>query len=255
MHGCEGEILKYGDDVFQSVTVFPPFSSSKRLPWFIYIHGGAWVDPNQDKTMGYSLIQNTVPNEWGAASINYRLSPSVQHPTHLQDIFDAIAMISRLYNVSNFLIVGHSAGACLALQFLKKISEFSQSYDTNLQIPEISAIVCVEGIYDLVELYSEYPNYLYFIEKAFGDCHEDWRRASPCHFDWDKIRQFSQAKIFLVQSLQDELLSMRQVLLMKEILQSGGCDCEFHTINGGSHDETVQSEALASLFQRLIKES
>ncbi|KAI7696864.1 hypothetical protein KC353_g17306, partial [Hortaea werneckii] len=86
-------------------------STADHQLWIIYIHGGAWRDPEIDST-SFTKAQNLLLQSRetdqiaGFASINYRLSPypshpqspsdpsdparNAHHPDHLNDILDAL---------------------------------------------------------------------------------------------------------------------------------------------------------------------
>lgn len=102
-----------------SLDIYAP-KTVKHLPVMIMIHGGGWR--NGDKS-NRGFIENKVPffNENGyiAVSINYRLSPAIKHPAHIEDVAEAVAWIDKNINKyggdkDKIFIMGHSAGAHLA---------------------------------------------------------------------------------------------------------------------------------------------
>ncbi|KAK9450678.1 Alpha/Beta hydrolase protein [Limtongia smithiae] len=244
----------------QSITVYRSAEpDAARTPWLIYIHGGAWRDPRQTKWMGYPLIEHVLPAHWYGTSIDYRLSPAVQHPTHVDDVALALRTLDEEYGISrqDIVIVGHSAGACIALQILatmiaEKATVMTIPKDSDnaggpsgaMMSDAVRCVVCVEGIYDLLELGREYPAYREFLGQAFGEDDQLWDEASPSSLQWRQLRDESSAKIVLIQSLQDQLLSIHQTEEFACVLQEAGWDVEFLKINGGTHDETVESDAL-----------
>lgn len=190
----------------QSVSIFQ--SASKLSPsssWILYIHGGAWRDPREDKQMGYPLLEHVLPAHWSGASIDYRLSPTVQHPTHMDDVILAIQHLVTEYGMENMILVGHSAGACIALQILAELTALKltsrmaddrQSNDDYLS-DKIKAVVAVEGIYDLKDLVCEYPGYRDFVCMAFGADELEWEDASPSSFNWSQLKNGSGAKAYI----------------------------------------------------------
>ncbi|KAJ8100592.1 Alpha/Beta hydrolase protein [Lipomyces tetrasporus] len=244
----------------QSMSIFPPSPSTRPVPWVIYIHGGAWRDPGQTKDMGIPLLLQSLPPTWGGMALDYRLSPAVQHPTHLEDVLTGLKLLVSEYGelISHIVIIGHSAGACLALQVLatliaeRKISGATRGVSTSL-CDRIKALVGVEGIYDLVGLGKEYQSYKGFIWEAFGEDEELWDEASPSSFQWRELLSdcTHNAKVVLVQSTGDQLLSMNQTNVMNSILQDAGWKPEVKVINGGSHDATVESTALFDVLRDL----
>lgn len=86
-------------------------------PVVVFFHGGALRFG--DKSAGQGLAQRLVPQGIGVVSANYRLTPTVVHPAHVQDAAAATAWV--LENIADFggdadnvYVAGHSAGAYLA---------------------------------------------------------------------------------------------------------------------------------------------
>ncbi len=86
-------------------------------PVVVFFHGGALM--NGSKAQGELLARRLVPKGVGVASANYRLSPGVMHPAHIQDAAAAFAWVTN--NIARFggdsdrvYLSGHSAGAYLA---------------------------------------------------------------------------------------------------------------------------------------------
>ncbi|KAK9368650.1 Alpha/Beta hydrolase protein [Lipomyces kononenkoae] len=240
----------------QSVTIFPP-STPTPVPWVVYIHGGAWRDPSQTKDMGVPILRQSLPTAWGGMTLDYRLSPAVRHPTHLDDVLAALKFLVTEHGefISHIMIIGHSAGACLALQVLATLIGERKANGDGIFMSlrdRIKVVVGIEGIYDLVKLGIEYPSYKGFISEAFGDDEELWGEASPSSFQWSRDSAFK-SRIVLVQSTGDQLLSTNQTNLMNSILDDGGWKPVLKLINGGSHDATVESKALFDILGDLYK--
>lgn len=123
---CHAKVLRdinyvpNGHDLQKLDLHLPKKKGDSTAPVLIAIHGGAWAFG--DKT-NYSFIQPKTRwfNDKGfiVASINYRLSPAVTHPEHIQDVAKAVAWIED--NISKYggdpkqlYLLGHSAGAHLA---------------------------------------------------------------------------------------------------------------------------------------------
>ena len=86
-------------------------------PVIVFFHGGGLMNGN--KSQGELLARRLVPEGVGVVSANYRLSPGVMHPAHIQDAAAALAWAIK--NIARFggdagrvYLSGHSAGAYLA---------------------------------------------------------------------------------------------------------------------------------------------
>lgn len=112
--------IAYGRDENQRLDVYRPdaCTTAKQCPVVVWIHGGGWRHGSKDRDSA-----NGLGNAWASQGIvmvnaNYRLSPDVMHPAHIQDVAGAIAWVYR--NIGQFggdssrlHLLGHSAGAHL----------------------------------------------------------------------------------------------------------------------------------------------
>lgn len=159
-----------------------------------------------------------------------------------------------------FVLVGHSAGATLALQVL---GAGGAAVDGG-----VKAAVCLEGVYDIPGLVREYPDYVGFISGAFGpapvvdgESHHAWVEASPAGdavcSGLGSFLEAGEGKIVLVQSRQDELLSLQQTRLMEEALgkrvTAGG---RVETVIGdfGGHNEVLTDTGVWAIVERIVRE-
>jgi acetyl esterase/lipase len=105
----------YAEDK-DKLDVFMP-KGAAGAPVIVFFHGGALQQG--DKSHGELLARRFVPEGVGVVSANYRLSPGVMHPAHIQDAAAAFAWVIK--NIERYggdpervYVSGHSAGAYLA---------------------------------------------------------------------------------------------------------------------------------------------
>ncbi len=98
----------------------PGGESDKPRPVIVAMHGGGWAFGDKG-TSGFLEPKTDWFNDQGfiVASVNYRLSPSVTHPAHIQDVAAAIAWVQKHIaghggDPKRIYLLGHSAGAHLA---------------------------------------------------------------------------------------------------------------------------------------------
>ncbi|KKZ57998.1 hypothetical protein EMCG_05550 [[Emmonsia] crescens] len=253
------ESHRYGQEsILQDISVYYPRplsqTSSSSSVWIIYIHGGAWRDPeitsaSLEPTLG-ALVSNYDPQILvgvaAFASIDYRLTAhpnfpqdltateptdlrSATHPDHLNDVQNAIVYLQDKYGFGErYILVGHSCGATLAFQtvmgrVLNDGAKGNESPEAKIELP--IAIVGVEGIYDLRSLrdtFKEYLIYQEFIEAAFGSDENIWDGASPAKVEgqagieggWVNGRL-----AVLAHSEADELSDMGQLRAMAKMIE------------------------------------
>ncbi len=104
------------DDDKDFLDIYMP-EDKKEVPVIVYIHGGALLMGN--KSWGEGIGNKVAESGIGLVSVNYRLSPEFQHPTHLNDVAAATAWVINNIeayggNPQKVYIGGHSAGAYLA---------------------------------------------------------------------------------------------------------------------------------------------
>lgn len=125
----------------------------KGFPVFFFIHGGAWSTGDKSTLFDvYGRIARTFArNGIGAVLTNYRLSPKVQHPAHIQDVAKAFAWtyahIGEYGGRSDQIIVGgHSAGGHLAA-LLATDPQYLEA--EHLSFKQIRAVVPMSGVYTI----------------------------------------------------------------------------------------------------------
>jgi len=171
-------------DALTSLDIYEPGTNSTGpRPTLIYIHGGGWAIG--DKARVHHKATWATYHGWNFVSINYRLSPRVQHPDHAIDAAAAIAYVIEHATEHNtdptkLVIMGHSAGAHLAAIVATDESLLAKH---NLAPSDLSGVVLLDGAgYDIPTqmnspLLTGRTRTMY--ENAFGDDPKLWITASP----------------------------------------------------------------------------
>ncbi len=105
----------YADDKDKLDVLMP--KGATRAPVIVFFHGGGLQ--NGDKQAGGVLASTLVAEGIGVVTANYRLSPGVMHPAHIEDAAAAFAWTKRHIgeyggDPDRVFVGGHSAGAYLA---------------------------------------------------------------------------------------------------------------------------------------------
>ncbi|EWC48410.1 hypothetical protein DRE_02179 [Drechslerella stenobrocha 248] len=264
----------YGPHPLQTMDLHLPTYKLRTFEdkmWIIFIHGGAWRDPANSKADATSLLHALIHTPQNTtlcgATLNYRLSPSARapdntarHPDHIADILTAVTFLQHRYHFGrNYILVGHSAGATLALQSLRSIYN-GKNIDSIIPSAEGSflpgglprAVVCTEGIYSLPDLVAEYPDYAEFVSNAFGPPSQTWFDASPaCLPGW---KSEYDGRIVVVQSREDELLSLHQATGFKAMLEAEGARVDLVELATGKHDEVFKRGELVTIVKGVLDE-
>jgi acetyl esterase/lipase len=263
------------------------FPSSQGL-WIIYIHGGAWRDPDVESSSFTPTIthllnsehSSTLPKIGGIASINYSLTarthdptspeftndPSRQakHPDHILDILTALEFLQQKAGFGgNYILLGHSCGATLAFQTVMNHNKWSAAASA-FKVKKPIAVIGLNGLYDMPSLIKmpgekhEHLKEIYevFTRLAFGDDEKVWEEISPSSVrDW-KGEWPEGKKVVLVQSKEDSLVPYAQIEEMKRRLEeSGGDGLDVGEMEaGGDHNDLWKDGArLADIIVQVVE--
>ena len=245
--------IHYGNEsnlnTLQTCIPRPTSANDQKRIWVVYIHGGAWFDPDQtattfDKAQDILLNSSAEEHIAGFASINYRLSPApwhstspsnpgdparnARHPDHINDVLAGILHLQETYRFEGrYLLVGHSCGACLALQVLMKRYwgvQYESTPALQLNVVPPLAVLGLEGLYDLpalVQYHSDGTFYRNFVEAAFGPKEADWKAASPTSSNLNESWEDGKL-VVIAHSHEDELVEWEQPELMMKSLSAQG---------------------------------
>ncbi len=230
-----------------SLDIYAP-KNAKELPVMIFVHGGAWS--TGDKATSVGLKPNVfVQSGYIFVSINYRLSPAVTHPIHVQDVASAIAWVHT--HISDYggdpqriYLMGHSAGAHL-VALVATDEKYLQAVGENLNL--IKGVIGLDGGgYDIpLNLKDAEGLTLRVYQQVFGSDPQIWKDASAYyHIECDK----SIPPFLLIHAGQREI-SRIESLEMADALHACGIRAEiFHAVdkNHGSLNNDIGKSGDAS---------
>jgi dipeptidyl aminopeptidase/acylaminoacyl peptidase len=129
--------------------VYTP-KGKKDFPVVLFVHGGSWKSGTKNlyAPLGRSLAADGI----GCVVINYRLSPAVQHPAHIEDVAKAFAWTAE--NIGKYggtkdklFVCGHSAGGHL----VSLLATDPQYLKAEKHTPaEIKGVAAFSGVYQIV---------------------------------------------------------------------------------------------------------
>lgn len=265
-----------------------PLADSSNPLWVVFIHGGAWLDPeitasSFHRTQDVLLHSQLISNIAGFASLNYRLSPNpahdrdpsdpsdparnAKHPDHINDVLSAILYLQEKYRFEDrYLLVGHSCGATLSFQVAMKRywgAQYESTFALELNVVPPTAILGVEGLYDLpalVKYHAGESEYRGFVKNACGSDEGVWKAVSPTSGRYDQS-WIDGKLVVLAHSREDELVEWEQVDLMVEALNGQGWSekKEGRRVRvleiGGKHDQVWEEGVeLARAIESTVEE-
>lgn len=222
-----------------SLDAYAP-SEGKDMPVMVFVHGGGWR--KGDKGNGGTVkARHFVEAGWVYVSVNYRLSPAVRHPVHVQDVAAAIAHVHA--NVARWggdprriHVMGHSAGAHLAALVA---TDGSYLKAHGLGLDTLRGVVLLDGAgYDIPDLLRDpRPVQAAMYKGAFGKDPEGWKSASPiAHVAADQG-----IPAFLILPIAMRAESCAQSERLAAALKAAGVRAEVRPAPGKTHG-TINSE-------------
>jgi acetyl esterase/lipase len=162
---------KDADKERHTLDVYTP-KGKKDFPVVLFVHGGSWRSGN--KNLYAALGQSLAADGIGCVICNYRLSPAVRHPAHVEDVAKAFAWTCD--NIGKYggkkeqlFLCGHSAGGHLVSllvtdpQYLK-----AEKHSPS----EVKGVAAFSGVYEIVTGVTT-------LETAFGKDEKVCKLASP----------------------------------------------------------------------------
>lgn len=228
-----GKTLAYGENPLQVLDLYAP-SDKKGAPLVVFVHGGAWQSGSRNEYD--SICAVLMKRGVAAATVDYRLSPSVTHPSHADDVAAALGWLGGKaseygYDARRVFVVGHSAGAHIAATIATNAK--------LLALAKPAGFVGLEGIYDVPDLVKRWPTYPdWFLKKAFGSDMDQWPKSSPT-----RLKLISKNPWLIVHSKADELVDMGQADAFAKHLVGSGVEVKVLRPDGKNHFGVVSDLA------------
>jgi acetyl esterase/lipase len=216
---------------------------AKDFPVVLIVHGGAWMvgDKNWDSIP--NIARTFAKQGIGAVGINYRLSPAVQHPTHIKDVADAFAWVHKHISEyggrsDKFAIMGHSAGGHLVALLA---TDDSYLKAVGLSRQNIQAVIGVSGVYHVTEIglntigrrragSTEAPPEATPFQRIFGKEPDAAKQASPL------FHMHTGLPPFLVVYAETDLPTLGlQAMAFDAALKANKCDTMLMKVDSRNH--------------------
>lgn len=252
--------ISYGDHPLQKLKFFKYAPQNQHT--LLLIHGGAWNDTantyNDFQQLAGFLAAHASMATINIVGINYRLTPEVVHPSHLYDIVLGIRHLVQEYGTTELLVAGHSVGATMALQLLNYrqiLAMGAKNAGTKIELFDldvaVKTVVFIDGIYNMKDLVAEYGGYYQtFVERAFLS---ERQYTDAVQVSWDKETGVGKVgfevlfeKAVVVQSTEDELLSLRQTHGFLQFLREWNVDYTYYEQAWGAHEQVYRRQELAN---------
>jgi arylformamidase len=238
-------------DPLQKLDIYYPINHENPVPVMIHIHGGGWRtgDKNQMKNHGIFYASHGIL----FVTINYRLSPKVHHPAHVEDCATAVSWVfnhvDELGGDRNRIFVsGHSAGAHLAA-LLGTSPAYLQKYNLSPQM--IAGVIAVDAAsFNLLSRTAERLEQ-YFVRQAFGSDEGTLKDASPFY----NVSVKEGYPKFLLLNTSNRVNAVLEGKAFIDKLKSAGCDAQIVVVDGHTHKDmnTAMYDESDPVGNRILK--
>jgi acetyl esterase/lipase len=201
---------------------------AKDYPVLFFIHGGGW---NRGSKNGFAGHGKTFASRGiGFVATNYRLSPKVKHPAHIEDVALAFAWAradlgKRGADLKRVFVSGHSAGGHLAA-LLAADEGYLKKH--KLSASDIKGVIPISGVFTVGGGRSKASD-------IWGD---DAKKASPMTHVREKLPPF------LVFYADQELGALgKQAEAFGKAMKAVKCDVEVKMIKGRTHGTIMTNVA------------
>jgi acetyl esterase/lipase len=216
---------KDADQIKHKLDLYIP-KGGKDFPVLFFVHGGAWRLGDKAHLGVYRRFGNRIARHGiGVVVTNYRLSPKVKHPAHIQDVAKAFAWTCKHIKkyggrTDEIFVSGHSAGGHLAALLATDDSYLKAE---GLTLKAIRGVIPISGVYRLPET----P----LLEPVFGEDKVVRSQASPI----SHARADAPPFLLLCAETDWPSCGKRCALAFCKALQKKKCLAEFHEIKDRSH--------------------
>ena len=234
--------LSYGEDPRQVIDLWLP-TEVAQPPLIVYVHGGAWRLGDRSRVAAKPAW--ALEAGWALASVEYRLTPQVRHPAHVEDIAAAVAWIQQHHqqlgvDPHRVALLGHSAGAHL-VTFVGVDGQLRAR--AGIHDPGLRAVIALDGAgYDIPAIMASGNRQLRRIySDAFGDDPAGWVAASPTH----QIKPADHHPSFLLFSVAHREAATVAAAELARRLMEVGAQAQAVPIPNTTHAEINRSFGLA----------
>lgn len=146
--------ISYGPyDMWNLLDVYYTKDVKECQPTIVSVHGGAWVYGNKELYQYYCM--GLAERGFTVVNFNYRLAPEHKYPAAIEDINQVFCFLKEhgkeyYADTENLFVVGDSAGAQLASQYLTIYTnpEFAGMFDFAMPDIKVRATALNCGLYD-----------------------------------------------------------------------------------------------------------
>lgn len=240
--------ISYGPDSLQTLDYYP--ASNSNSPILIIVHGGGWYTGDKSGAAYQNAAQLFQSKGYAVININYRLTPDVTYPSHIEDLACALAWTKNnvsLFNgdSSRVAIYGHSAGGQIAAYLGVRPMNSMLSGCSNTEGLNIDGVVLTSATVDFDLTNS--TNWQRIVD-MLGDSALYWNVAQPTNHCANNFET-----IFLILCGENDNLGIEQDSVFHDSLQFYNHCSQLKMFLGNDHNSLLDNlSATDSVFNTMI---
>lgn len=208
---------------------YSPRAPRPGAPVIVFLYGGGWTEGKKDD---YKFVAQSFASAGYTVAIpDYRLYPDVRYPEIMVDPARAVAFVARRYPGRRIVLMGHSAGAHLAMM-LAVAPRFLEAEGLD-RCSLIAGVVGLSGPYGITALKEE-PYISVFPDRFTGDDAPLGNLGKPV------------PPVFLASGLEDKTVIAKNARTLAAALKRQGGSVESAYYPEFGHTDTVR--VLSALF-------
>jgi len=209
----------------------PAETTEPARPLVVFVYGGAWETGSTGQFARWAL--DAADEGFVAAEVSYRLGHEAPFPAQIEDVCEGIDWLTERadefgIDTDAVAVVGHSAGAHLALLAALSDGEFGRRTD-------IDAAVGVSGVYDLrADDHERAGESLPLFENRPSAA--ELRRCSPITYvDDDTDADAGTPPTLLLHGSEDSVVAPDQSARLADALEAAGTQVEYDAVDAADH--------------------
>lgn len=242
--------VSYGPSSSNVADIYPATTGDGPRPVVIWVHGGGWtIGSKADVPAGIVALRD---EGFAVVSIDYRLSPGVDHPDHVLDVKRAISWVEavareRNFDPANVFVAGHSAGGHLSM-----LAGFTRGVaGLDAGEPPVRGVIAIASPVTLNSLYGLSFN-LDMSLRMYVGC--DGLSLDRCDVSAGEPNRYLDAgdpPLLLQHSTDDEVVPVSQARSMAAMAAAAGMDVQLDELSG-AHLSTLAAAGGPSLSVWLL---
>lgn len=225
--------------------------AAKSANVIFFVHGGGWL--SGDKKTYRDIAESLAGQGMTVILVNYRLSPRVKFPAHVEDVAAAFAWAHEFVHEYNgdpqkIFLMGHSAGAHL-ISLIACNDQYIRKYEISPRT--IAGVITISGVFEIKT--QEGGATREYLGMVFGEDEDVWARAS-CKNYFSKSKNTLPEFLITWVEAENELI-VNENLNIVRAFKAADLPVQSFVFEGNNHDAfvTALQDPNSAFYKKVIK--